>query len=218
MRHGRYASSSAATVDASDNASLPYHNPQSQVPIPNNPNPLLYGHLAPQIPGQHLWTQSGDIRQMSAVQSAFMNNQMVHMLQEMDSEFSEDNDEQNASGPEIHNDDTSQDHHMSFTREQSLSADFNRLTMEERVSSSSRSVLVHGSSSTTVRADQGPKHIIIPGDYTEVDNNFYQNDFDSHKVQNNIVENSFGDGKQNGIRVWQMLAKKSKQAHNPGRR
>jgi hypothetical protein len=117
-----------------DNASSYYRNPQSQVPIPNNPNPLSYGHLTPQSPGQYLWTQSGDIRQM--------NNQMVHMLQEMDSEFSEDNEEQS--------------------------------TFE-------------------------------PGDYTKVDNNFYQTNFDLHKENNNIIENSFGEGKQKDIGVWQML-------------
>jgi len=187
MRHDRYSSSLVATVDASDNASLPYHNPQSQIPIPNNQ--LSYGYLASQTPGQHFYARSGDIHQMSAVQFAFMNNRITHMMQKIDSVFSEDNEEQNIFEP----DDTSEGQMSVTTRAQSLSADFNRLTIEERVSSSSQSVHIHGSSSTTVRADQSPRHIIIPGDHTEVDNNFYESNFDSHKVENNTIENSFGE-------------------------
>jgi hypothetical protein len=171
-----------------DNASPPHHNPRPQVPIPNNQ--LSYGYLASQSPGQHFYAQSGDIHQMPAAQFAFMNNQMAHMMQKMDSVFSEDNEEQNIFEPEMYNDDTSEGHISVTTRSQSLSASLNRLTIEEHVSSS-RSVLTHGSSSTTVRADQRPRHIIIPGDHTEVDNNFYESNFDSHKVENNIIGNSF---------------------------
>jgi hypothetical protein len=40
-------------------------------------------------------------------------------------------------------------------------------------------------------AGKKPRHIVIPGDYTEVDVNSYQSNFDSHKVENNIIENSF---------------------------
>jgi hypothetical protein len=69
------------------------------------------------------------------------------------------------------------DDDMPATRSQSLSADYNRLTIKEHVSSPSRSGFIHGSSSTT----------IIPGDLTVVDNNLYQSNFDSHKRNNNIV-------------------------------
>ena len=130
---------------------------------------------------------------MSAGQSAFMQSQMAYMKQELDSEFGEDNG------------DTSDDDDMSATtRSQSLSADFNRLTIAGV--SSSQSTVIHGSSSSTVRADiVTPRHIIIPGDHTEVDNNFYQTNFNSNKEQNNIIENSFGEGKQENIGVWRML-------------
>ena len=191
-----------------DNASSPYHNPQSQVPIqvPDNPNPLSYGYFA-QSPGQYFNAQSGDVRQMSAVQSASMNNEIANVMQEINSEFSRDNEEQNTFGPDMYSDDTPED---DATRSQSLSADFNCLTIEERhgIFSSTRSAFIYGSSSTAVRADKNPKHIIIQGDHTEVDNNFYQSDFDSHKVKNNIIENSFGEGEVGGqedIGVWQML-------------
>jgi hypothetical protein len=195
MHHGRSVTSPVlATVDASaisyyfkssfitsrfshmvylidNHAPSPYHNPQSQVSTWNNPSP--YGSLSHQSPGQYFYAQSGDIRQMSAVQSAFMNNEMAHMMQEMESEFGEDNEEV-------------EDEMSVTTRSQSLSAGFNRLTIEERASSSSRSALIHGSS-----AGKSPRRIVIPGDYTEVDDNFYQSDFDSHNVKNNIVKNSF---------------------------
>ena len=88
----------------------------------------------------------------------------------MDSEleFSGDN-EQHRAGPEMYNNNTSEDDMLVTARSQMLSAGFNRFNMEERVSSSSRSVLIHESSSTP-RADKSPSHIIISGDYTEVDN------------------------------------------------
>ena len=130
---------------------------------------------------------------MSAVQSAFMKEQMAYMMREMESEFSGDNEDQNTVGPEIYN------VGMSATREQSLSADFNRLSIEERVSSSSGSALIHGSSesSTAVKGNKSSRHIIIPGDHIELDNNiYYQCDFDSHKKTNSIIENSFGEGEQ----------------------
>ena len=170
------------TID--NHASSPYHNPpRSQVPIWNNPTPMAYGSLAPQTSGQYFYAQSGDIRQMSAVQSAFMKEQMAYMMREMESEFSGDEEEQTA-------------------RSQSLSADFDRLTIEELASSSSRSALIHGSSSTAIKGDKGSRHTIITGDHIEVDNNVYQSDFDSHKRRNNIIENSFRDGEQEG--VWRM--------------
>ena len=124
---------------------------------------------------------------MSAVQSAFMKEQMAYMMREMESEFGGDDEEQTA-------------------RSQSLSADFNRLTIEERVSSSSGSALIHGSSesSTAVKGDQSSRHIIIPGDHIEVDDNIYQSDFDSHKKTNNIIENSFGEAGQE-IGVWRKI-------------
>ena len=143
---------------------------------------------------------------MSAVQTAFMNNQMAYMIQEIDSEFSKDVDEEeNMFGPEMYNDDTSEDD-MSVTtmRSQSLSADLDRLTIEESVSSSSRSLFIHGSSST-VRADKSPKHITISGDHTEVDNSLYETDFDSHKEENNLIINSFGDGTPGDVSMWQTV-------------
>ena len=123
-----------------NHASSPYHNPRSQPPIWNNPTPSSYGSLDPQT----FYAQSGDIRQMSAVQSAFMKEQMAYMMREMESEFGGDNEEQNT------------------------------------------------------------RHIIIPGDHIEVDDNIYQSDFDSHKKTNNIIENSFGEGGQE-IGVWRMI-------------
>jgi hypothetical protein len=104
---------------------------------------------------------------MSAGQSAFMNSQMAYMAQEMEAEFSKEND------------DASED--------DMAAANFSRLTLEEHASSSS------GSSSTIVRAD---RHTVIPGDYTMVDNKIYQTNFDSYKRNNNIVKNSFGQGQQ----------------------
>ena len=130
---------------STDNASSPLHDPQSQV------------------------AHSGDIPQMSA---AFM-NQKARVMQEMDSEveFSGDNEEQNTFGSEVHNDNTSEDDMLVTARSQLLSADLNRVTMEERVSSSSRSVLIHESSST-VRAVKNSNHVInsLAGDHAEVDN------------------------------------------------
>jgi len=110
---------------------------------------------------------------------------------------------------------------MSVTmRSQSISADFNRLTLEEHVSSSSRSAVIHESSSTTVRTDKSPRHITISGDHIEVDNNLYQTDFDSHKEENNLIINSFGEGNQGDVSVWQTVVqttkRKTKQTHNPG--
>ena len=157
---------------STDNASSPLHDPQFQV------------------------AHSGDIPQMSA---AFMNNQKARVMQEMDSEveFSGDNEEQNTFGSEVHNDNTSEDdmlvtvliHESSSTVRavknsnhviNSLAGDHAEvdndgppsLTMEERVysESSSRSVLIQESSSTAVRADKSPGHVINPGDHTEVDN------------------------------------------------
>jgi len=137
---------------------------------------------------------------MSLAQRALMKAQMAWMKQEMLSEFAGDNEEQNTDGPVIYEDDTSDDEMSVSTRSQSLSTEFNCLTMiEARVSSSSASspsAPFHGSSSTAVRADESPRYITISGDYTEVDNNVYQSNFDSYKVENNIVENSFGEGEQ----------------------
>lgn len=185
-----------------DDASPLPHSPQFLVPIPNNLNPLLF---APQTPGNYVCTQSGDIRAMTAVQTAFMDNQMAHMIQEIDSEFSEDNEEQNLFGPEMFNASEDDISVTTTRRSQSLSADFSRLTIEEHVSSESRSVVVHGSSSTTVRAAKSPRHITISGDHTEVDNNVYQTDFDSHKEENNIIINSFGEGNPGDVGVWQTI-------------
>jgi len=112
---------------------------------------------------------------MSAVQSSFMNSQMAFMMREIASEFGGDSEQ-----------DTPEDDISVTTR------DFNRLAIDG-APSSSRSALIHPSSPTAARADhEGPRHIIIPGDYTEVDNNFYQSNFDSFKDKNNIIENSFG--------------------------
>ena len=177
-----------------DDASSSHHNPQSLVPIPNNPNPLLF---APHTPGDYFYTQSGDISQMplSAVQTAFMDNEMARMIQEMDSEFNEDNEEQDIFGPEMSIDDLSGNNMSVTLRSQSLSADFNRLTIEELVPSSSRSVVIHGSSSAT-RADKSLRHKVISGDHTEVDISSYQTGFDSGEEKNNIIINSSGEGKQ----------------------
>ena len=139
-------------VCLADNASSPHHNPQSQI------------------------AHSGDIFKMSATQSAFLKAKMAHMMQEMDSklklEFSRDDDSQEQNTfefePKMYNDDTSEDDMPAITRSQTLSAEFTRPTIEEHVSSS-RSVLIHGSSSTAVRADKSPSHI-IQGDHIEVDN------------------------------------------------
>jgi hypothetical protein len=168
-----------------NHASLPYHNPRSQVPTWNNPAPLSYSSLVPQSSGQYFHAQAEDILQMSAAQFAFMRNQMAQMDQKMDSEFGAD-----TAGPEMYNDDTPGDEMSATTRSQSLSAGFNRLTIEERAFSSSRSAVIHGSSSTAVK-----------GDYTEVDDNFYQINLDSHKKANNIIINSFGEGEQDNIGV-----------------
>ena len=148
---------------------------------------------------------------MTPALAGFVNNQMAYMMQEMESEFSEDNEEQDSFGPEIYSYETSGDDVSVTTtrRSQSLSADFNRLTIDERVSSSSRSVHIHGSSSTTGRTDKSPttsRHIVISGDHIEVDNNLYQADFDSNKVRNNIIKNSFGKGGRENIGVLQMLS------------
>jgi hypothetical protein len=110
---------------------------------------------------------------------------MAQMSQEMDSEFCVDHEEQ---------DDTSEDESSSTKGPPSLSADFNRLTIGERVSSSPGSALVPGLSFTAAEADKNPKPIIISGDHTEVDDKFYQFNFNSNKVLNNIIENSFGEG------------------------
>jgi hypothetical protein len=147
-----------------NHAPSPYHNPQSTWN-----NPASFSSFFTQSPGQYFYAQSGpgDIRLMSAGQSAFMDNEMAHMMQEMESEFGGDDEE-------------SDDEMSVTTRSQSLSAGFNRLTIEERAT------LIHGSS-----AGQSPRHITIPGNYTEVDDNFYQSNFDSYKMKNNIIENSF---------------------------
>ena len=92
------------------------------------------------------------------------------MMREMESEFSDDEEEQNIAGPEMYG-----------TRSQSLSADFNRLSIG---SSSSSSALIHGLSKSS-------RHTVISGDHVEVDNNTYQSDFNSHKRGNNIIKNSF---------------------------
>ena len=109
---------------------------------------------------------------MSAVQSAFINNKMARsMMQQMDCklEFSGDNEEQNTFGPKMYNDNTTEDDMLVTARSQS---GFSRLpvTMEERVFSSSQSVLIQESSSTALWADKIPSHIINPGGHTEVDN------------------------------------------------
>ena len=129
-----------------NHASSPYHNPQSQVSIRNNPGPLSYGSLSPQRSGQYISARPGNIRGMSAAQFAFMSNKMTRMKQEMKPHFDGDNEEQNTAGPDMYN--------------------------------------------------ESPRHINISGNHTEVDNNHYQSDFDSNKVDNNIIENSFGEGEQ----------------------
>ena len=48
--------------------------------------------LAPQIPGAHVYAQSGEIRPMSAAESSFLNSRMAHMEEEIASEFSGDGD------------------------------------------------------------------------------------------------------------------------------
>ena len=54
--------------------------------------------------------------------------------------------------------------------------------------------------------DASPMHITISGDHTaEVDNNVYQTDFDSHKEENNIIVNSFGEGNPGDVGVWQTI-------------
>ena len=138
---------------------------------------------------------------MTVTQFAFMRNQMAQMKEEMRSEFS---GEQNTVGPEMYNDDTSDDEMSDTARSQSISAKLNRLTLEEGTSSSSRSPN-HGSSSTAGNADESSRHFIISGDYTEVNDNYYQIDFDSHKVENNVIVNSFGEGNQGDNGVWRVL-------------
>ena len=131
---------------------------------------------------------------MSAGQFAFMSNEMEHMMQEMDSEFDEDNEEQKTVRPEMHIESggTSKDE---MSRSQSLAAKFNSLTIEEHVSSSSHSqaAFILGSSPTAAKANgrRPMHHVIISGDHTEVDDNVYRLNFNSHKVENNIIENSF---------------------------
>jgi hypothetical protein len=152
----------------------------------------------PRSLAQYICAQPGDIRQMSAGESAFMENQMAEMMQEMDSECGDD-EEQIAVGPEMYDDDDTSDEEMSSTTwSQSLSANFNRLTIEERVYSSprSRSAFIHGSSST---ADESSRHIFISGNHTEVDDSYHQFNFNSNRVENNIVENSFGGGRLENI-------------------
>jgi len=174
--HGHPASSSVTTVHGRDNlAPSPYHqNPHSQVP--NNPNQLAYyGVPIPQAPGQYVYAPSGEIRQMSAVQSKFMNAHMAYMMQEIASEYSADHNENDT------------------TPEDDISRELNHLAIDGASSSSRSALTLHASSSTVARrGDEGPRHIIIPGDYTEVDNNTYRSNFDSFKNQNNYIENSFG--------------------------
>lgn len=121
---------------------------------------------------------------MHGLELGFMTNQMAQMSPEIDSEFCVDHEEQN---------DTSEDESSSTRGPPSLSPDFNRLTIGECVSSP-RSALIHGLSFTAAEADKSPKHIIISGDHTEVDDKFYQFNFNSNKVANNIIEDSFGEG------------------------
>ena len=127
---------------------------------------------------------------------------MALMKREVRSEFSGEDEEQNAIGPEMYNDDTSDDEMSDTARSQSISSNLNRLTLEEGPSSSSRSAPNHGLSFTACRLDESSRHFIILGDYTEVDNSYHQIDFDSHKVQNNTITNSFGDGEQRFNSVW----------------
>jgi NAD(P)H-nitrite reductase large subunit len=119
---------------------------------------------------------------MSAAQFAIMGHHMARMMEEM-ADFDEDDEQNTVAG-------------------QSLSANFNRLAIEDGVSSESpRSTFIHGSSSTY----ENHRHVIISGDHTEVDNNLYQFNFDSHKVENNLIKNSFGEGDQEKDGVWRML-------------
>lgn len=152
---------------------------------------------------------------MSPALFAHMKNQMEQMKRDM---RDDDNEEQNAAGqiehgPEMYNDDTSEDEPempATIAGSQSLSAKFNRLTVEasKRVSSSARSAFTQGSSSSTARAvnaNESPMHITIPGDYVEVDNSYVQVDINSHQVRNNIIKGSFEGGEQGDNGVWRML-------------
>lgn len=103
-----------------------------------------------------------------------MGAHMAYMMQEIASEFSGDSNEH----------DTPEDDIAAATR------DLSRLAIDG-ASSSSRSALIHASSSTATRVDAGSP-IIIPGDHTVVDNNVTYCSFDSFKNKNNIIENSFG--------------------------
>jgi len=172
-RHTNHASSS--------------RNPQSQIPIPSRSNPTSISYTGSsisvqshgQIPGQYAQVQAGDISQMSAGRFAFMKEQMAWMKQKMNSEFGGDTEVQNPAGSGMFDDDDDGE----------MSAGISNLTIETRTP---RSALVHGSSSTAVWADESPRTVIITGDHTEVDRNVYQTDWDSHKVQNNFVKDSFG--------------------------
>ena len=88
-----------------NHASSPYHNPQSQVSIRNNPGPLSYGSVSPQSSGQYISARPGNIREMSAGRFAFMSNKMKRMKQEMKHHFDGDtsNEQQNTVGPDMSN-------------------------------------------------------------------------------------------------------------------
>jgi hypothetical protein len=164
---------------------------------------LLYSTLQVQNPGEYFQARAGDIREMSPMEIAFLKNEMVRMSQELDSEFGVADEEQNVLETEVYSDDT-EDEMSITTRSPSLSADFNRLTIEGGGSLSPRSALIHGLPPTTVGADEIPQqshHIIISGDHTETDDNFYSFNLNSHKVENNIVEKSFEKGEQEVIGV-----------------
>ena len=165
---------------------------------------LSSGFPFPQRPGRNLYTQGVDMRPMTPAERAHMHNEMLQMKQEMDAEFCDEEEEQNAAGPEMYNDDTPEDE-----MPQSLSSDFHRLTISgERVSASPRSALIQGPSPNAVQANRSPRYTNIThitGNYTEVDDRLYQYDINSHCVRNNVIENSFGEGIQEVLGGRQML-------------
>lgn len=134
--------------------------------------------------GQYFQLQTGDVLEMTPAQTGSLKNEFERMYQEMDTEHSIDKEEQNAEDEIL----------AAAMLQSSLSASFNHLTMEENsLSPSPRSALIHELSSNSAKlTDESPTHIIITGDYTEVDKKVYSLDFNSHRVANNIIENSFG--------------------------
>lgn len=152
----------------------------------NIPLPLSLISFLPtiaQVPGQYVQTQRGDIRRMTAEERESIKQ---WMSQHLNDDVSKDQE-----GSETIEDDTSEAEMPATTRAQSHSPDSKRLTIDQSVSPSALSVVVHGSSPNTVKAGESPNHVIIHGDYTKVDTNVFRRNLNSHKVGDNIVIKSF---------------------------